>query len=883
MLRFLKHTLLSLFISLGVLCTLQAQQTLDLSGLNYREMSAAQLEQLSRRAAAMGYNQSDLLQAAKSQGLSAGELNQFGKRLRTAKTLRASQSGSVPVEDSRLRQAYKDSLDLFREIESDIFGLEVFRGNRFLTFQSNLNMPTPADYVLGPGDQLYIDLYGQSEAYYQAAISPEGTLILENFGPIPLSGLTVSAAKKRLTARLSSVYQGLRGTAKNTQLNISVGTPRTVRVNVVGEVALPGTYHFSAFNTVYNALYVAGGLTENASLRAIRVYRNNQLVSVVDVYKYLISGDASADIRLENNDLILVGPYTQRVSLEGAVKTEGRFELTAGESLQDLLDYAGGFHENAYTGTLKVTRVLDGERVVADVHTDQFAVFLPQAGDVYRVQEVLDRYRNRVIVQGAVYRPGNYAITAGMGVKDLVEKTDGLRPEALTTTAYIIRTNDDLSTTTLSFKLGELLQGRIEDIPLQPEDVLNIISKHDLREELYLEVAGAVNQPGTYPFSEGMTLRELLLMSGGFTEAATACKIEVTRRVSGTGMDPAAMAEVMVVDMDKDFTHSSGSAELILQPFDHITVRKNPNFFVQEFVSVEGEVHYPGKYAITSKNEKISDLLQRAGGLNDFAYTLGATLIRRTEFYEEDSEEDRQMEAIKALQKNLLKDKDTLNLSEASKALLNRIEKDLEKGEASTLADDEAAVINYARERSRQKVLAKNDWMEATAFPQLSVEAATKSTADKGADTDEQKIKETESIGIALQEILRRPGGPADLQIREGDILVIPKKQETVRLRGALLHPTTVRYRKGRSLKHYINNAGGFENDAKRSRIYVIYPNGSVDRTKKILFFNRYPKIQPGSEIIVPIRPERKELGISNIVGLTSGLATLILALSQLK
>ena len=507
-----KQQIVIITITLFSLLSIQAQKGFDLSSVNYTNMTSKQLQLLFQEASSKGYKYNDILKAAEAQGLSTEEIATLNKRLNLVKTPRASKNSNVPDQESRLRNTNYDNTTLlgsqlgslnneeveYPKMKSDLFGFDVFKGNSLLTFQSNLNIPTPVGYILGSGDKLFIDIYGQSEAYYQIEISPEGTIILENFGPIHLSGLTVKNATKRIENRLSKVYLGINGDEKNTFVNVSVGKSRTIKVNIVGEVDVPGSYTLSAFNTVYNALYVAGGITENATLRDIKVYRNNKLISKVDIYKYLTQGDASADVALENNDLILVKPYTNRVTLKGAVKIKGRFELLKNESLQDLLNYASGFNEEAYTKTIKVKRVSDGEHIVADINKDQFEIFTPKSGDVFQVDKVLDRYKNRVIVNGAVYRPGVYAITKGLGIKGLLAKTEGLKQDALLTIANIIRTNEDLSTSSISFNLSDVLSGKEQDILLQKEDVLTILSKNEIKENDYVEVAGAINQPGIY-------------------------------------------------------------------------------------------------------------------------------------------------------------------------------------------------------------------------------------------------------------------------------------------------------------------------------------------------------------------------------------------------
>ena len=429
-----------------------SQNFSDLSNVNFSELSNSQIDLLLRRASSQGFNEFDLLKMARVQGMSQSELEKLDKRFKSAKTIaRVAENASTPLEETRLRKRWKEEMEVFREVESDIYGYDVFRGNTFLSFQSNLNVPTPLDYVIGPGDKLFIDIYGQSENYYQVEVSPDGDAILENIGPVNLSGLSLENAKKRLMSRFKPVYSGLND--NSTFINISVGIPRAIRVNIVGEVNLPGTYNFSAFNTAYNAIYVAGGITENATLREIKLYRNNKLVNTIDVYKFLNRGDGSSNIRLENNDLIVVGPYTNRVTIEGAVKIPGKFETKQDETLADLLSYSGGLSENAFKKSIKLTRIIDGELKIVDINSDQFEFFKPMSGDKYLVDQIIEKYNNRVIVNGAVYRPGTFSVFDGMSIKDLIEKAGGLKSDVYYEKAYVVRTNKDYSTTTISIDL----------------------------------------------------------------------------------------------------------------------------------------------------------------------------------------------------------------------------------------------------------------------------------------------------------------------------------------------------------------------------------------------------------------------------------------------
>ena len=796
MLLKLKQPIVIITITLFSLFSIQAQKGFDLSSVNYTDMTNNQLQMLFQEATSKGYNYNDILKAAEAQGLSAEEILTLDKRFNSANTLRVSKNSNVPDQESRLRNtnygnttlqgSQLDSLNNedveYPKMKSDLFGFDVFKGNSLLTFQSNLNIPTPVGYILGSGDKLFIDIYGQSEAYYQTEISPEGTIILENFGPIHLSGLTVKKATKRIENRLSKLYLGINGYEKNTFVNVSVGKSRTIKVNIVGEVAVPGSYTLSAFNTVYNALYVAGGITENATLRDIKVFRNNKLISKVDIYKYLTAGDASADVALENNDLILVKPYTNRVTLKGAVKINGRFELLKNESLQDLLNYASGFNEEAYTKAIKVKRVSDGELIVADINKDQFEIFTPESGDVYQVDKVLDRYKNRVIVNGAVYRPGVYAITKGLGIRGLIAKTEGLKQDALTTIANIIRTNKDLSTSSISFSLRDVLSGKEEDILLQKEDVLTISSKNEIKDDYYVEVAGAVNEPGIYAYSKGMKLKDLILKARGFNKTATGTRVEISRKLDDKDVDDSQISQLIVVDLSKEFDDLENKNNIILNPFDHITVRTNPNFNKKEFAYVAGQVNYPGLYAIESKNERISDLLKRAGGINEFAYPSGATLIRKTEYYKKETEVDKEITILLALKDNLTTK--TGSLSESDFELLKRTNIDLDKLYA--ISPKEKKSVN---ERTNLAISSNNDFLQSYL------------SSKKGG------FNTTESIAIDLTEIINNKIFSSDLLIQSGDTLFIPKKLETVRLRGELLNPTTVRHQENKTFKYYINNA----------------------------------------------------------------------------
>ncbi|RKQ50965.1 protein involved in polysaccharide export with SLBB domain [Roseivirga pacifica] len=831
---------------------LKAQTLPDFTSVNISELSDQQIELMMKQAQAMGYSSQDIISLAQVQGVSQSDLSLLSERFNAISSARVSQGEGAPITEARLRGPYIDSLESVNKKSTDIYGLDVFRKGSFLSFQTTQNIATPIDYKLGAGDEVFIDIYGASENYYRSIITPDGTVVLENIGPISLSGLTIEQAEARIKQRFSKIYEGLRGESSNTNLTVSLGKVRSVNINVVGLVEIPGTYNLSALNTVFNALYAAGGVTEDGTLREIKHFRKGKLISTVDIYEFLSNGYSEGDNRLESGDVILIQPYTNRVTLNGAAKISGRFELKADETVSDLLAYAGGFSENAFTETIKLSRILDGEKRVADVSKDQFEIFEIKPGDVYTISEVLNRFANRVVVQGAVFRPGNYAVTQGMTMKELITKTEGLRPDAFLDRAIIKRTKPDLTTETISFNLSDIINGEGQ-VLLRKEDVITIFSKNEIKEEAYIEVLGETNDPQLIEYSEGTTLHDAILLAGGLTSYAFGGTVEVSRRVLTDNVDGFNLSETQVFSVDlNNGLVEGGDFELL--PFDQIIVRRNPHVNRQQLVAVEGQVNSPGQFAIANQGERISDLLKRAGGINQFAFIEGATLIRKTEFYDEPTDIEQQIEALVKLQQKFNQTPELLTESEL--ALLQRIESDIQTLEERNANNQ--SLSDYAKKERIREVIERNGLSNI-------------------------KLKQAEAIGIDLQKILNSPGSASDLLIEEGDVLIIPKKTETVRSRGKLLYPTTSRFIEGKSLKYYINNAGGFDYRAKKKGTYVVYANGDVARTKSFLFMKFYPKAAPGAEIIVPSKPLRVPVRVQDVLAVTSGLATLVLVITQIN
>ncbi|MBD2704554.1 SLBB domain-containing protein [Spirosoma sp. BT702] len=725
-------------------------------------------------------------------------------------------------------QAKPDSVQLGNETEAErsqrlekeatrrrLFGFSIFNDpNLKQTFTQNMNIATPRNYIIGPGDQLNIQLYGYTETDFSQKVSPDGNVYFAQgtgIGPVFVSGLSIEQAKVRLTERLSKRFVGLRKSSygpQNTFLEVSLGGQiRSIRVTVTGDAVRPGTYTMSSLATVLNAVYLAGGPSELGSFRKVQLIRNNRVAATLDLYDYLLNGTQRNDIRLQDNDNIRFTTFIQHVEITGTVKRPNIFEMLPGETMERLLFYAGDFAAQAYKNRVKVSRLTDREIKVVDVTRSEFGTFAMQDGDLVTVERLLDRFENQVTIEGAVYRPGQYSLDNSPTLKQLITAAEGLKGDAFTGRVNIVRTRDDLALENITVNLANILAGTEADLPLQREDQIIVASRFDLTERATVSVQGEVNLVNTeIPYIVNMTLNDALLRSGGLKESAAASQVEVIRRKKDA--DPrsvsAQTAEVFRFNVNRDLSLSADDNKIVLEPFDQVVVRRSPNYFVQTYANVEGEVIIPGSYPIRSKDQKVSDMISQAGGLTPQAYIEGATLIR------------------------LVK-----------------------------LSPDEITRRKQARE----------DLADGLSTPQSTVE------------TDTIAANSQESIGINLKKILAKPGSSEDIMVQEGDILRIPKLLETVRIQGEVLMPNTVKYRSGQNFQDYISNAGGFTAKSQRRRSFVIYANGSVDRTRKFMFFNVYPRVEPGAEIVIPKKtsvPLTAQQILNSTVGIAGSLLTLV-------
>ena len=861
----IKQIFFLVLVLFGIQFLSHAQNLSNLRNLKVDNLSDAQLEQLIKRAEASGLNQSQLEALAQEQGLSSTELAKLKTRLNG---FRPGNSSS----NQQFNQAYRGMDDLpigstldslstndpyfgLTPFQKKIFGFKVFH-NRNLDFNPSINIPTPSNYIIGSGDQLLLDVYGASQQSFDLTVSPEGRIFVPNLGPVQVGGSSIEAASARLKSSLGRIYSGLLGSNPNTFLQVRLGNIRSIKVSMVGELTNPGTYTLPSFASVFNGLYAAGGPNENGAFRNIQVYRDNRLVSTVDVYDFLINGSQNSNITLQDNDVVIVPPVETRVEVIGPVRREGLFEVKTSENVSDLLKFTGGLSAKAYTKRITVRRFEENSRKVLDIPEADFSLFSLKDGDEVIIGEVLDRYTNRVQITGAVIREGEFALSEdGLTIKSLIEKTEGLKPEAFSSRATLYRTNTDLTLAAESIDLGAILDGNQPDIALQNEDLLFVPSRYDIQEEFFVKISGDVNLPGTYPYASNMTVGDLILRSGGLMQSASNTSIEIARR--SRDANSGKIAEILTLNILPDLSLSEEEKKLALKPFDHIFIRRSPGFEREQLVTVTGEVVFPGEFAISNANERVSDVIRRAGGVNQFAYPKGANLIRRTVYFKSKTDDEIKAEILKEIRSKLDPEKNRPG-NQAENLLFDRLDEKITEAERIKLENER----RLAEERFAQNLTLDSAYMDSAVM--------------------RARFKEQDLVGINLEAILQNPGGPEDLILQEGDVIQIPKQLQTVRIVGEVLLPTTSRFVKSAGLKSYISRAGGFSEKARRSKSYVIYANGDARRTHSFLGIKFYPIIEPGAEIVVPQKPERERMSAAGWIGIASSLATLGILIERL-
>ena len=766
-------------------------------------MTDTQIAQFIQREARAGVSQSQIVTKLVQRGVTVDQIrrvrNQQQKQVTengvtasaptaesgAEKRMRANNDGTVRQELNTAKagtttEINTNASDDVADVESDVqatsntnegvgkkvFGRDIFN-QRALSFEPNMNIATPQNYVLGPGDQVIVDVYGASQRTLQLTISPEGDITVPGYGPIQVSGLTVASANAKIRSTLGSRYS-------SSNVKLTVGNTRTIMINVMGEVRTPGTYHLSAFSTVFHALYMAGGINDLGTLRNIKVYRNGNLISIVDIYEYILNGRLAGNVRLQEGDVIQVGPYDCLVGVTGKVKRPMFYEMRKNESVATLLKYAGGFTGDAYKKSIRLTRQAGERYSVFTVDEFEMNSFQVDDGDAVVVDGMLNRYDNMVEIKGAVFRPGQYQLGNEINsVRSLIAHAEGVTEDAFTARGVMHRMKADRTLEVIPVDIQGILAGTAPDIPLKNEDVLFIPTQADLQQQRTLTIHGEVMSPGTYQFADNTTLEDLILQAGGLTDAASLAKVDVSRRI----VDP--MSTTSSRTLAKTFTFSlrdgfvvDGTPGFILEPYDEVYVRRSPGYMTQRNITISGEVLFEGNQTLVNKNMRLTEAIKAAGGVTEEAYVKGARIERR-------------------------------------------------------LNDDE---------RARRSFLLK----------QLSSQA-------EGSDSvkiEQLDLGDTYTVGIHLEKALENPGSEYDVVLREGDRIIVPEYNGTVKISGNVMYPNTVVYSPGKGYKYYINQAGGYGNRAKKSKTWVIYQNGTMAQV------GHGAKIEPGCEIVVPTKPK---------------------------
>ena len=767
-----------------------------------QSMSDSQVLEYVKDGIRQGKEQKQLASELARKGVTKEQAMRVKQLYEQQNNVNTSQSTGTDINESRLREETKENTsdmledhptteDLARE--DQVFGRNIFN-TRNLTFEPSVNLATPANYRLGPGDEVIIDIWGASQNTIRQQISPEGTINIQKIGPVNLSGMTVSAANDYLKGALNKIYNGLNNTTDPTSdIRLTLGNIRTIQINVMGEVVQPGTYALSSFSTVFHALYRAGGVSDIGSLRNVQLVRNGKNIATIDVYEFIMKGNTQDDIRLQEGDVVIVPAYDVLVKISGKVKRPMRFEMKKDENLATLIKYAGGFEADAYTRSLRVVRQNGEEYEVNTVKDMDYSIYTMRNGDVVTAEAILNRFTNKLEIRGAVYRPGIYQLSGKLNtIRELVHEAQGLTGDAFLNRAVLYRQREDLTSEVVQIDIRSIMDGTSPNLALMKNDILYIPSIHDLEDRGNVTVHGEVAHPDSYPYADNMTLEDLIIQAGGLKEAASTVRIDVSRRIK----NPRSIADndtigQMYTFSLKDGFVIDGQPGFILQPYDEVYVRRSPGYQAQQNVVIDGEILFGGNYAMTNREERLSDLVNKAGGPTSLAYLRGAKLTRVASA----GEKKRMGDVIRLMSRQL--------------------------GEAM--------------------------------IDSLGI-----------------GVEDTFTVGIDLEKALTNPKGSADLVLREGDVVFIPKNTNTVTINGAVMVPNTVSYMKGKDVDYYLNQAGGCSDNARKSKKFIVYMNGQVTKVKG----SGKKQIEPGCEIIVPSKAKKKG-NIANILGYATSFSSL--------
>lgn len=767
-----------------------------------QSMSDSQVLEYVKDGIRQGKEQKQLASELARKGVTKEQAMRVKQLYEQQNNVNTSKSTGTDINESRLREETKENTsDMLEDHPTtqdlargdQVFGRNIFN-TRNLTFEPSVNLATPSNYRLGPGDEVIIDIWGASQNTIRQQISPEGTINISKIGPVNLSGMTVSAANDYLKAALNKIYNGLNNTTDPTSdIRLTLGNIRTIQINVMGEVVQPGTYALSSFSTVFHALYRAGGVSDIGSLRNVQLVRNGKNIATIDVYEFIMKGNTQDDIRLQEGDVVIVPAYDVLVKISGKVKRPMRFEMKKGESLSTLITYAGGFDADAYTRSLRVVRQNGEEYEVNTVKDMDYSIYKMRNGDVVTAEAILNRFTNKLEIRGAVYRPGIYQLSGKLNtIRELVNEAQGLTGDAFLNRAVLYRQREDLTSEVVPVDIRSIMDGTSPNLALMKNDILYIPSIHDLEDRGNVTVHGEVAHPDSYPYADNMTLEDLIIQAGGLREAASTVRIDVSRRIKNprSTADNDTIGQMYSFSLKDGFV-IDGQPGFILQPYDQVYVRRSPGYQAQQNVAIEGEILFGGNYAMTSREERLSDLVNKAGGPTSYAYLRGAKLTRVANA----SEKKRMSDVVRLMQRQL--------------------------GEAM--------------------------------IDSLGI-----------------RVEDTFTVGIDLEKALSNPKGNADLVLREGDVISVPKNNNTVTINGAVMVPNTVSYIQGKDVDYYLNQAGGYSDNAKKSKKFIVYMNGQVTKVKG----SGKKQIEPGCEIIVPSKAKKKA-NIGNILGYATSFSSL--------
>ena len=767
-----------------------------------QSMSDSQVLEYVKDGIRQGKEQKQLASELARKGVTKEQAMRVKQLYEQQNNVNTSQSTGTDINESRLREETKENTsDMLEDHPTtqdlargdQVFGRNIFN-TRNLTFEPSVNLATPSNYRLGPGDEVIIDIWGASQNTIRQQISPEGTINIQKIGPVNLSGMTVSAANDYLKNALNKIYNGLNNTTDPTSdIRLTLGNIRTIQINVMGEVVQPGTYALSSFSTVFHALYRAGGVSDIGSLRNVQLVRNGKNIATIDVYEFIMKGNTLDDIRLQEGDVVIVPAYDVLVKISGKVKRPMRFEMKKDENLATLIKYAGGFEADAYTRSLRVVRQNGEEYEVNTVKDIDYNIYKMRNGDVVTAEAILNRFTNKLEIRGAVYRPGIYQLSGKLNtIRELVHEAQGLTGDAFLNRAVLYRQREDLTSEVVQIDIKSIMDGTSPNLALMKNDILYIPSIHDLEDRGNVTVHGEVAHPDSYPYADNMTLEDLIIQAGGLKEAASTVRIDISRRIKNprSTADNDTIGQMYTFSLKDGFV-IDGQPGFILEPYDQVYVRRSPGYQAQQNVAIEGEILFGGNYAMTSREERLSDLVNKAGGPTNYAYLRGAKLTRVANA----SEKKRMGDVIRLMSRQL--------------------------GEAM--------------------------------IDSLGI-----------------RVEDTFTVGIDLEKALSNPKSNADLVLREGDVISIPKNTNTVTINGAVMVPNTVSYMKGKNVDYYLNQAGGCSDNARKSKKFIVYMNGQVTKVKG----SGKKQIEPGCEIIVPGKAKKKG-NIANILGYATSFSSL--------